>query len=312
MVATAPGQTNVEVTFSVNTQGHQQGLVGSYQAGETGIFTLSQGEVLQFAAQAQSQCRRPIPIDVTVSHCDSDESDDLSGSFVRSDKPIEVFGSHACAFIPNNVFACDHLEESIFPLNTWGSSAVVPKIKPLLDEPSLVKITSGEDGNVLSFTPPTAHPTVTLKRGEKSEFETRSGLVVNGTRSLQVTQFLVGQNYSANASQDGFGDPAMSLVPPADQFRKDYTILAPDTYAKHFINLAFKANSNILIDGMPVTQEGQQLGSSTWRELTVEVSGGVHTLQGDSAFGVWVYGFGNYTSYMYPGGLDLKVINDVP
>ena len=30
---------------------------------------------------------------------------------------------------------------------------------------------------------------------------------------------------------------------------------------------------------------------------------------GDNAFGIVVYGFGSYTSYMYPGGLDLEAIN---
>jgi len=40
----------------------------------------------------------------------------------------------------------------------------------------------------------------------------------------------------------------------------------------------------------------------------MRIGGGAHELQGDRAFGVVVYGFGAYTSYMYPGGLDLTVI----
>ena len=40
----------------------------------------------------------------------------------------------------------------------------------------------------------------------------------------------------------------------------------------------------------------------------VLVSGGVHQVEGNQPFGVLVYGFGAYTSYMYPGGLDLAVI----
>ena len=33
------------------------------------------------------------------------------------------------------------------------------------------------------------------------------------------------------------------------------------------------------------------------------------TALADRNFGIVVYGFGSYTSYMYPGGLDLEVIN---
>ena len=39
--------------------------------------------------------------------------------------------------------------------------------------------------------------------------------------------------------------------------------------------------------------------------------GAVHTMSSDVPFGIVVYGYGMYTSYMYPGGLDLKTI-DVP
>ena len=34
-------------------------------------------------------------------------------------------------------------------------------------------------------------------------------------------------------------------------------------------------------------------------------------MTGNQEFGIVVYGFGNYTSYMYPGGLDLEAI-DIP
>jgi hypothetical protein len=43
----------------------------------------------------------------------------------------------------------------------------------------------------------------------------------------------------------------------------------------------------------------------------VEVSNGQHDLHANEPFGVVSYGFGLYTSYMYPAGLDLKPINEV-
>jgi hypothetical protein len=32
-----------------------------------------------------------------------------------------------------------------------------------------------------------------------------------------------------------------------------------------------------------------------------------HSISGDATFGLYVYGYGSRTSYMYPGGLDLRV-----
>ena len=40
-----------------------------------------------------------------------------------------------------------------------------------------------------------------------------------------------------------------------------------------------------------------------------KIGGGAHEVTGDQAFGIQVQGFGSYTSYMYPGGLELQQIS---
>jgi len=39
---------------------------------------------------------------------------------------------------------------------------------------------------------------------------------------------------------------------------------------------------------------------------------GAHTLTGNNPFGIQVLGYGAYTSYQYPGGLDLAQIAPPP
>ena len=309
VVGVKEGQTSVNITFSAKTASSSNQGLRSYQAGESAQFVIGQGEVLQFLSAPVEQCENRQQTAVGFNHCEVGEAGDLTGTSISSDQPVEVFGSHTCAFVPYNVFACDHLEESIFPIASWGRSAVVPKVQPLINEPTILKIISGSDGNQISFAPE-IRPTLELNAGEYIEFEVREGVIITGTGSLQVAQLLVGQNYSSQETVGGYGDPSLSLIPPSDQFRKDYTILAPETYAIHFINLAFRQGTSITLDGQAI-EEGEAIGNSGWRQASVEVSGGVHQLEGTGPFGVWVYGFGSYTSYMYPGGLDLKVINDV-
>ena len=76
------------------------------------------------------------------------------------------------------------------------------------------------------------------------------------------------------------------------------------------MNVVAKSGSAVVLDGEtldaaafePVGESGlgvsrQHLGK-----------GEVHTMSSSAAFGIVVYGYGMYTSYMYPGGLDLKPI----
>lgn len=48
-------------------------------------------------------------------------SGDLTGSLVDSTGPVQVISGHYCVNVPDNVTACDHLEESMFPVDTHSA-----------------------------------------------------------------------------------------------------------------------------------------------------------------------------------------------
>jgi hypothetical protein len=50
------------------------------------------------------------------------------------------------------------------------------------------------------------------------------------------------------------------------------------------------------------------MAGGKYKVAKLPISGGAHLVESSSAFGVAVYGVGSYTSYMYPGGLDLKLL----
>ena len=55
----------------------------------------------------------------------------------------------------------------------------------------------------------------------------------------------------------------------------------------------------------------QAIGNTGYSVARVTLSNagdGNHTVTGDQAFGISVYGYGQYTSYWYPGGLNLEII----
>lgn len=53
---------------------------------------------------------------------------DLTGHFVNSSRPISVYSGHACAFVPEDKFFCDHIVEQIPPVSELGREHIVPPI----------------------------------------------------------------------------------------------------------------------------------------------------------------------------------------
>src|SRR5208282_1955887 len=50
---------------------------------------------------------------------------DLSGTIVHADQPVVSYGGHGCTFIPQDKKACDHLESSMFPIESLGTDYIV-------------------------------------------------------------------------------------------------------------------------------------------------------------------------------------------
>jgi hypothetical protein len=110
------------------------------------------------------------------------------------------------------------------------------------------------------------------------------------------------------------GDPSMSLAIPTAQFRTHYVFLASSTYDSNFVNVIAPSGTSVTLDGAAVSaSEFIAIGSSGFSVARHELGAtDFHEIASSSAFGIVVYGYGKDTSYMYPGGLDLKRITDPP
>lgn len=318
--AASEGTQEVTIRFTAPTRAEAGGTVRRYAAGETGTFMLSQGDVLQILSDAPSTCTdldsEIVPVagglaQSTMHYCETGRPFDLTGTDIRSTGRLSVIGGHACSFVPMNRWACDHLEEGLFPLEAWGRNAILGVTRPLRTEPNLVRVLSGTDGNQITFEPSSVHEGVTLNRGEYVEFETRESFRATGTGAISISQFLVGQDYDGlgSSGSGASGDPSLSLAIPTEQFRLNYTFLAPTTYAESYVNVIAPSDSgDVRLDGVAVSGF-RSIGSTGFQLAQVPISGGRHTIEASFGFGITVYGFGRYTSYMVPGGLDLNAIN---
>ena len=113
------------------------------------------------------------------------------------------------------------------------------------------------------------------------------------------------------------GDPAMSLLVTPEQFRSDYTFLAPTDYDSNYADILVPDGATAILDGETLTESGEAIGSSGWSLIRAPLNsaaGGIHTLttDDDRGLGLQVMGFGHATSYYYPGGMNLDLIAPPP
>lgn len=282
VVATEP---DTEVTVQVT--GQTLGGVGipATPAGGTITRTLQQFEVLNIETDGASS--------------------DLTGSRVTASKKVAVFGGSECSFIPDGYFACDHLEEQMFPVTTLGKTFDFCRSQPRGSEPDYVRVLATEDQTTITTDPAIAGTPATLNAGQFVELNVPADVEIDGDKPLLIGQYLVSQQFGANT-----GDPSMILAVPSEQFRTDYIFLTPNTFAFDWVTVTAPTGATVTLDGTAIPSAAfTALGDSGFSCARVAVSDGAHRISGDQKFGIAVYGYDQYASYGYTGGLELAEIN---
>jgi len=307
VVATKPGTTKVSINFSANTLAGG-GNVKAFSKGQNAVFALKQWEVLQILSETPNSCQTVKTDSQGWGYCNLKDTADLTGTVIKSDRAVAVYAGHNCTFVPFDKWACDHLEEAIFPTSVMGKRYIGSHTTSSGNDPSLYRVVSAAGENIISFDPP-VHGTVKLEKGKWVEFTTKQDFEVKGTGRFALAKFMVGQNYSNLSPGKGApNDPAMALAVPVEQYRTSYRFLAPQSYQKNFVNIHAPGTANVKLDGKPLAaSEFTTVNTkSNYKVAKVQITGGSHLIESSSKTGITVYGVGSYTSYMYPGGLDLK------
>jgi len=98
----------------------------------------------------------------------------------------------------------------------------------------------------------------------------------------------------------------MTLAVPIQQYRSSYLFHAPTNYEANYVNITAPTGSTVDLDGVAVSNF-VAIGSSGYSVAKVLLNNiGNHSVTGNQGAGIEVYGYGQWTSYWYPGGLDLN------
>jgi hypothetical protein len=282
------------VTINPKTSSTAEDGAPGFTAGTAQTVMLNRGDVLELGGNT--------------------EPGDFTGSLVSSDKAVQVIGGHYCANVPDGVAYCDHLEESIFPITALSTRYVVvaPAVTTIpAGKEEVVRFIATTAGTTLTFDPPQAGaPTTLANAGDYAEISQQAGIyLVTADHKILVAQYMEG-----SSAGGGTGDPAMALAVPVDQYRDNYLFHSPTNYETNYVDVVAPDGSDVMLDGVSLTG-WTTIGTSGFSLVRVvpldngPLADGNHTIVGNHPFGISVYGYGQDTSYWYPGGLDLT---DIP
>ncbi len=251
----------------------------------------------------------------------SGSSFDLSGSLIRATRPVQVIAGVPCITNPTSAPACDHVEEIVFPAETMGREYVVtmPTGPDGAKPGHTVRIYGNVDGTALAYKPstPTGAP-ATINAGQVVDLGiVKEDFVVTGSAEFAVSSFMLGGSLVDPTAFEGLqkGDPSMSNITSVEQFRTKYVFLAPDDYLVNYVDIVAPVGTKMKLDDVELSTFPETLGSYEVHRVKLDAGPagvGAHNLTSDKPIGIQVFGYGLYTSYHYPGGLNLSAIAPPP
>lgn len=243
------------------------------------------------------------------------QNDDLTGSLIRSSRPLVVLASHRRAQVPilNDNASRDMLIEQVPAVDTWGKSFVVPPLQPPADAPATsptssprLRVLAHKDATDVTISPGSI---ITLNGGDVADVPLTEAVSVTSSEPVLVGII----DRTANEGQLGLnrsGDPSLIIVPPQEQHLTSYRIISiePRTvadpfYREHFITVTAPLGALITIDGQPVPALTPLATLPSYGYAHVPVASGAHVVASDSLCGVIAYGYGPAESYGYTGGM---------
>ena len=288
----------------------------SHIGGSTYQITLNKGDVYQFQSTK----------DVTG----------VKITTVGACKPVAVFsGSTKAGFCeqPGSIDGTGHdnLYQQLFPLSTWGKNYLTaPFYNALHGVKDVIRILVGKDNTTLTVNGSTttangvalANP---YAKGSIITFSSSTPNIISASEPISVAQIQVSASCNPNNTNLNFqaypGDPELTILNPIEQTLKDVTVYsavsvgaAPTNITKHYINVILKTADIpvFTLDNVAVPASQFTPIDATYSYLikdvtTASATNPTHRIKcaGDGFLAI-AYGYGNYESYAYLAGADIK------
>lgn len=302
VIATDTGTTTVEITPSANTINHPAGIPFT--------INLTQGQVYNLMGELTGGGQGGLFSGV-----------DLTGSKIKSIasgtggcKKIAVFSGSGRIMICTDGIAqnsSDNYMVQAFPKAAWGKKFLTSPTALLTN--NIFRICVSDP--TTSVTVNGAPIGVPLQSNFYYEIAaTSTPLKIEADYPVTVAQYITTQSACGNTAGGNTGDPEVIYLSPVEQNIAKVLWNATPNFAitEHHYNVvitnAGSAISSFKLDGVAVnpalfTVHPQDPGFSY---LSQAITAGPHTIESDSGFNAIAYGYGNFESYGYNAGTNIK------
>jgi hypothetical protein len=265
---------------------------------------------------------------------------DLTGSTVKANKPINVISGNFCAYIPSHIAACDFIIEQEMPENVWGKKYHVTPIATRKAY-SIIKLFAKKPfTQVYSDGLPAWYIQTPGGIAGTGHIETRAGVMnpgdlapkpveISSNEAINVVQFNPG------SQDDGVeNDPFQLVLTPSQQYQKEIVFNTPGIrgsygFKTNFVNIVYLATAEggipddmmwaEVVDGkFNWIQLSAYSGNPGQRFFTTEPNGrhyraktiklqydGVYRIKANDPFAAYAYGSDYYDSYGFPTSVAL-------
>jgi len=237
-------------------------------------ITLNKGEVYVIRASV-----------VDSPFFDKGPSEDLTGSYINSNKTIAVFAGHQCAYVPTDVIACNHLIEQMIPIKMLGNEYLVGNFNPRISSAFRIIATDYQTEVKIN-----KRYTTELNYSKNFEDKVLDPINIETSKPVSVMEYSQGYN------RDGrIGDPMMVTIRPVNMFQKKYQAIVPELENwDHYINLYVETGSikSLKLNGKSVDPKlFSKIADSKYSFAYIKTEPGVKTLECSSPFSISIYGF---------------------
>lgn len=265
-----------------------QNLTGGFTANDTFTITLNRGE--GFLGSSNS---------------------DLTGTTVESSQPVSVTNGNRCTNVPPGTAFCDHIFQVAHPTFSWANVTVAAPLSNRT-EGSVYRVLARDDNTTIEQN---GSVVATLNRGEFYETPILpDAQVFEGSNPIFATQYMTG---SGRPGTGGIGDPAMGSLIPTEQYLSAYTFstVGGSQFAQHWLNVIAHnddiSDGTVILDGAPIPfADFTAISGTNYSYAQIQLTEGTHsTASGSFPHGIYVSGFNEDDSYIYPGGAGISSVD---
>jgi len=244
---------------------------------------------------------------------------DMTGTLIKSDKPVAFFALNQCAKVPEGYAINDPLIQQLAPIETWGKNFFVPVSN---QGKNITRIVASQDGTDITQTGGTLlSPTggqsslLGLQAGQFVELEVsiaNSGCFIKSNKPVGICTYLPSQSYT------GSGDPAQCWLPAIEQTTPK-TLIAPflvNAITSHYalVSTPTDTKNNTLVsigDAAPVALNGGSWVDNSTAEMSFYAmpltnSSASYLFTNPAGIIVLCYGLGGASSYYYLAGSAMR------